>query len=242
MQEDTEANVPPKKLDGLPTLVPETPAPWWLGMDAPMVYIAASTTGEWIGTTQADPSPLEPGVWLLPARSYLDQPPKAIKGQAAVRKADAWTLIDDLRGTTVYHTSTGEAQVWAQLGSLPSEYTTEAPGVFEQWKDGEWKVDQSAKEAAEREAATRKRTLLMQYAGTQIGALQDAVDLEMANDREVASLKTWKTYRVLLNRVDVSKSVPASDQWPTSPAPAMTDAWLKAQGAVDTSSAKSAAN
>ncbi|HHR5826829.1 TPA: tail fiber assembly protein, partial [Providencia alcalifaciens] len=37
-----------------------------------------------------------------------------------------------------------------------------------------------------------------------IDSLQDAVDLEIATDAEIVSLKEWKKYRVLLNRVDTS--------------------------------------
>lgn len=49
-----------------------------------------------------------------------------------------------------------------------------------------------------------------------IAPLQDAVDLEMATQEEVALLKEWKKYRVLLNRVDTT-TAPDID-WPVKPA------------------------
>ncbi|ATG16354.1 hypothetical protein NVI2019_PEGOAJLN_02930 [Providencia alcalifaciens] len=46
--------------------------------------------------------------------------------------------------------------------------------------------------------------LLLNEATIKIDSLQDAVDLEIATDAEIVSLKEWKKYRVLLNRVDTS--------------------------------------
>ena len=48
-----------------------------------------------------------------------------------------------------------------------------------------------------------------------INTLQDAVDLGIATDAEVASLTVWRTYRVLLNRVDTSMAPDVI--WPETP-------------------------
>lgn len=60
-----------------------------------------------------------------------------------------------------------------------------------------------SKEELISEAAYRKAALLG-TASTMISTLQDAVDLDMATDQEVADLKSWKVYRVLLSRIDTS--------------------------------------
>jgi len=49
-----------------------------------------------------------------------------------------------------------------------------------------------------------QKQYLIRIANEHIAYLQDAVDLDMATDNEVTSLKEWKKYRVLLNRLDVS--------------------------------------
>ena len=54
------------------------------------------------------------------------------------------------------------------------------------------------------------------YAANVIAPLQDAVDLGMATDEELAQLKAWKTYRVLLSRADIARA-PDID-WPPIPA------------------------
>lgn len=63
-------------------------------------------------------------------------------------------------------------------------------------------------------AASRKASLMSQANGA-ISPLQDAVDLGMASEQEVTLLQAWKTYRVLLNRIDVS-TAPDID-WPEQP-------------------------
>ena len=64
--------------------------------------------------------------------------------------------------------------------------------------------------------AEETRALLMGEASQKITPLQDASDLDIATDEELAQLKAWKTYRVLLSRVDIS-SAPEID-WPPLPA------------------------
>ncbi|EJI9267096.1 tail fiber assembly protein, partial [Escherichia coli] len=56
---------------------------------------------------------------------------------------------------------------------------------------------------------------LMQMASEHIAPLQDAVDLDIATEEEASLLTAWKTYRVLLNRVDTA--VAADVEWPVAP-------------------------
>lgn len=71
-----------------------------------------------------------------------------------------------------------------------------------------------SKEQLIAEAESQKQRLISK-ASEEIAPLQDAVDLSMATDEEEASLKEWKKYRVLLNRVDTS-TAPDID-WPEKP-------------------------
>jgi len=204
--------------------------PWWQDRLAPQVATFDPVSGELLGRTSADPSPLEPDVWLIPAHSTLDNPPEPGAGLALVRREEAWVEVEDHRGATVYHTGTGEPRKWGLLGALPSDYTLAAPLTeFDTWQDDHWQLDEAAQLAAAKALATRKRTLLLQYASSQVNALQDAVDLEIATEAETKALKSWKTYRVLLNRVDTIGAVPAESDWPQSPLPTETQLWLESQ-------------
>lgn len=63
--------------------------------------------------------------------------------------------------------------------------------------------------------AEQQKQMLLSEATEAIAPLQDAVDLAIATDEEVALLKEWKKYRVLLNRIDTS-TAPDID-WPKKP-------------------------
>lgn len=64
--------------------------------------------------------------------------------------------------------------------------------------------------------AEQKRKELLEAANAAMAPLQDASDLGIETDEEKESLLAWKKYRVLLNRVDVTKA-PDVD-WPIKPA------------------------
>ena len=64
--------------------------------------------------------------------------------------------------------------------------------------------------------AEQQKTYLRSIADSEIAWRQDAVDTGMATDAETTALTEWKTYRVLLMRVDTS-TVPYIN-WPQPPA------------------------
>lgn len=50
-------------------------APWWQGQQAPKVYNYHPETGAYVGVSEADYSPLDEGVWLVPANATLEPVP-----------------------------------------------------------------------------------------------------------------------------------------------------------------------
>lgn len=63
--------------------------------------------------------------------------------------------------------------------------------------------------------AEETRAQLMAEANQKITPLQDALDVGIATNEELAQLKAWKTYRVLLSRVDTSTA--PDIEWPEVP-------------------------
>ncbi|MBT2374855.1 tail fiber assembly protein [Pseudomonas fluorescens] len=51
-----------------------------------------------------------------------------------------------------------------------------------------------------------------------IAPLQDAVDVDEATEADLAALKSWKKYRVALNRVPEQPDYPLAIEWPVAPA------------------------
>jgi hypothetical protein len=49
-------------------------------------------TGVYLGQGKADESPLEPGMWLVPAHATNAKPPAADKGQQAVMANGQWQV------------------------------------------------------------------------------------------------------------------------------------------------------
>ncbi|MEY0338570.1 tail fiber assembly protein [Providencia stuartii] len=89
--------------------------------------------------------------------------------------------------------------------------------VFKKMTDKEIEVyinPPISKEQLIAEAEQQKQPLLAE-ANNAIAPLQDAVDLDMATDEEVAQLTAWKKYRVLLNRIDTSLA--PDIEWPKKP-------------------------
>lgn len=107
-------------------------------MTPPIIYNADPVTGEFIGTSYADPDPLTPGNWLLPAHAYLEAPPAAGSAECAAWDGERWTLMPDMRGEC-YSTETGWPVQHLALGPLPDGLTAEAPeSDLHRWDGSRW--------------------------------------------------------------------------------------------------------
>lgn len=65
------------------------------------------------------------------------------------------------------------------------------------------------------EQAEQTKRSLVDDAGAEISWLQDAVDENIATEKEISLLSEWKKYRVLLMRIDISQA--PDIQWPEVP-------------------------
>ncbi|MHC5175236.1 tail fiber assembly protein [Serratia rhizosphaerae] len=200
-------------------------------LDVPAAVIGknglATATG-WITTYNSDTSTreytgarkdyIQSGVGLS-AGAYLDIPmlPNA-SDQAIRRTADgnAWEIVPDYRGQTVYSTDTGEPTTFEEIGELPPTLTLLAPqSTFDKWNGKGWVLDETAQHAAQMQEVAKEKARLMSEATAVITPLQDAVDTGIAMEEEISQLTAWKTYRALLSRVDVSDA--PDIKWPELP-------------------------
>ncbi|MEY0536580.1 tail fiber assembly protein [Providencia rettgeri] len=122
-------------------------------------------------------------------------------------------------------------QSYIDAGSFPSDAKEIADDVFQQfsasvppegkmriagedglpaWADIPPPTQKELIQQAEDEKQNR-----LQEASKIIAPLQDAADLGMAIESEVATLNKWREYRALLNRVDTS--VAPDIKWPEKP-------------------------
>ena len=61
-------------------------------MSTKIVY-QTGPDGRYVGPTEADESPLEPGVWLIPAGAVETPPPEAPEGHFARWSGKAWEVV-----------------------------------------------------------------------------------------------------------------------------------------------------
>lgn len=210
------------------------PLCWWEapGITPPTVY-NVNDSREFSGTSLADPSPLEPGIWLVPRNGYLDRPPKARKGYALCRNADGlgWDHVVDHRGQLAYRTvqpyrdpvlgieiSPGQSMPWPFLGELPTGWTFQAPdSKFSAWRDGKWVSDRRAESRASRAIVEAGIADRLRDASLQMVPLEDALALGQATEQERALFLQWTQYRIDVTRVRQQPGFPTDITWPEIP-------------------------
>jgi hypothetical protein len=90
------------------------------------IYHYSAITGEFLGTDAARESPLEPGVFLIPANATDTAPPAPGANQAAVFANGAWALVADYRGERWYQPDGTEVDI-TQLNVAPGTTWTVTP-------------------------------------------------------------------------------------------------------------------
>lgn len=102
-------------------------------------------TRELIGMGQADPSPLEPDRYLVPAHATTIAPPTVGENEVAVFEGGKWVIKPDYRGATYYCKNTGEKYVIEQIGEEPSDDLTDTPPPKNhRWGENGWELDEEA--------------------------------------------------------------------------------------------------
>lgn len=97
--------------------------------------------GVYVGPVEADPSPREEGVYLIPQGCVEVQPPAATENRAPRWNGKAWDLVECYRGLIAYNVKTGEPVEIDRTGPLPNGYTFSVPGPHQVWKNGQWVDD-----------------------------------------------------------------------------------------------------
>ncbi|PWE46184.1 hypothetical protein C9I50_00435 [Pseudomonas prosekii] len=108
------------------------------------IVFQTNQLGLFTGKAEADESPLEPGVFLIPGGCVETPPPAIPDNKAACWSNDKWVLVDYFNGLILYSTATGEPLTINGVGPIPSGYTVKQPGPDQVWKNGEWVDDNAA--------------------------------------------------------------------------------------------------
>ena len=97
------------------------------------VYSCDRQTGEFLGEDQAQPSPMEPGKYLMPACSTELQPPVAGANECAVFRDGKWSIVSDWRFVRHWDLETGKlCEPIVELGQEPTKtQTSQEPALPE---------------------------------------------------------------------------------------------------------------
>lgn len=94
------------------------------------IYHYNRENGEFIVEGIADKSPLEPGVFLIPAHATKIKPPRLSKGKTAIFENDSWVIKDDNRGTKYWLPNDeygAEPRVVTEIGPVRKDAIFEPP-------------------------------------------------------------------------------------------------------------------
>ncbi|MEX9845415.1 tail fiber assembly protein [Providencia rettgeri] len=179
------------------------------------VYLCDSMTREYVRAS-LDNVPLGGSVV---ADAYLDKPELPTKENIAIIRSEdekTWLYVADHRGKTAYSTETRQPIEIDFIGDLHDTLTLLEPKTeFDKWNGKKWVTDTEAQKAVLVAQAEQEKVQRLEEANATITYLQDAIEVGLDDDDYQAKLTAWKTYRVLLNRVDTSLA-PDID-WPIKP-------------------------
>ena len=166
------------------------------------IYNYDPITHEFLSEGAADESPLEPGVFLIPAHATVKPVPKPKPGKAAIFAGDNWRVVADYRGRSVcaldadgYYAGPAELALGDELDSR--HILTDPPNASikkPKWSGKEW-IDGRSTEEVEADALASAK------AAAQVALDKSDVTILRCYERGVAVPTEWADYRAALRLI-----------------------------------------
>lgn len=103
------------------------------------------TNGFFIGEVTCQPSPLEPGQFLIPAGAFTDEPPQFVENQIPKRIDGSWEIIPNYSGKVYYNKITKVPKIFEIGEEFDNNYTDLEPkDKFVKFENDNWVVDDEA--------------------------------------------------------------------------------------------------
>lgn len=102
---------------------------------------------------EAQESPLEPGVFIIPIKCLTIKPPITGKHEVSVAENGVWVVYPDFRGIPLYDKNNGTVYYTKRRGEVSSNYTVSKPDIFQKWDEKEqcWVKDIAAQQAYDKQ-------------------------------------------------------------------------------------------
>lgn len=195
------------------------------------IYNYDPATGRYLGTSMADPNPMEPGEFLLPAHATFEAPPEA-EGKEPICRAGVWGLEPiAVPEPVVIPTITPEQQMVADVASaeaLVAKYL-DAIAASQGYRSIEAAVSYADEAAvpqyqAEGRLLRRLRSLVWEAAYKTIAAIQAGEESwPESPEAFLATLPTLATVGQEQAPLAQAGVLPTTSTYPHTPAPEVLD-------------------
>jgi hypothetical protein len=112
----------------------------------PVIYFYHPSSGLLLGEGRADPDPMQPGQWLMPANATPESPLTQAQGQVVVFKQSAWHLLPDQRGT--WYDESGQAvQITDVQADVAGLVRVAPPSADHVLSEGQWQISEAKVQA-----------------------------------------------------------------------------------------------
>lgn len=189
-----------------------------------LIYNYDAVTKELLSSEEADQSPLEPNIFLLPSNSTFIKPEGSVdefKTFCFNSALNTWIIVPNYRNVNLYSKS-DRSLVFAAIGKSLDDLnatTVEPASNYDLWDDitSSWVHSSDLETIAKKSEIDKNVETMMLEANTKIAILSDAYELGIITQIEKAKLTAWKTYRVLLTRVSEQETYPLTVEYPVKP-------------------------
>ncbi|MCE5274868.1 MAG: phage tail assembly chaperone [Deltaproteobacteria bacterium] len=173
------------------------------------IYHYHPTTGEYLGKELADESPLEPGIFLLPAHATAAPPPQPSADEVVVFLGGAWQVVPDYRGTSWWRQD-GSMYTIETLGVLPADTDIDhdpRPSPYHDWSGSAWILNRET--WLDTEVRTKRDQLLTEIDVIYCNA--DRWELMTSEQKQ-----EWRAYKQALRDLPTTIN-PSEPAWPIPP-------------------------
>ncbi|WP_265658376.1 hypothetical protein [Francisella philomiragia] len=127
------------------------------------IYNYDKNTQEYLSIEDALESPLEKGVYMIPANATTIIPPKVKTNQVAIFQKKEWIIKSDYRSSTIYNTKTQESKEVDYIGDIEEGWTLLEPLENSKWNGKAWILDLvQVLEKKQREVSIQKSKFIAQ--------------------------------------------------------------------------------
>lgn len=202
-----------------------------------------SQTGQYLGSTLAEPDPRNESRWIEPAFSTTAPLPDRPRYTWPFFVDGVWKLLPDYRGMMLYRQAEGAPAEILVAGITPEDAgLTPSPRPSDEYHfvGGEWVVNPEVLAIRERATAMAEFDQRMDLAKAKNAGKADALAAGLLDVGGAALFKAWAAYQVAVVAVVEADSFPAGRVWPPEPDEGAVTAQAYADEAAKQAEASSA--